>query len=196
MTPLVLTIRKETIRVSNSFHIVYIAVIAALLVVLGVSLSRPSKTVEVIKHKTDSIVVVKYDTLTITKVVEVEKKVVDTVYVKSEGDSTLIPISEYRFFKPNEYDITARGYNVTIPSITVFPKTTTRTVTNTIEREVIAHKWDIYGGFGLWRFRQEWMPNIGLAVKAPKNLLFTANLGYYDKSLLFGGTVYYSFGKK
>ena len=181
---------------SNSFHIVYIAVIAALLVVLGVSLSRPSKTVEVIKHKTDSIVVVKYDTLTITKVVEVEKKVVDTVYVKSEGDSTLIPISEYRFFKPNEYDITARGYNVTIPSITVFPKTTTRTVTNTIEREVIAHKWDIYGGFGLWRFRQEWMPNIGLAVKAPKNLLFTANLGYYDKSLLFGGTVYYSFGKK
>lgn len=194
--PLVLTIRKEITRVSNSFHIVYIAVISALLVLLGVSLSRPDKEVEVTKHLTDTIMVIKHDTLTITKIVEVENRVVDTVYVKSEGDSTLIPISEYRFFKPNEYDITARGYNVTIPSITVFPKTTTRTVTNTIEREVVAHKWDIYGGFGLWRFRQEWMPNIGLAVKAPKNLLFTANLGYYDKSLLFGGTVYYSFGKK
>lgn len=181
---------------SNRFHIIYIAVIAALLVVLGVSLSRPDKAVEVIKHKTDSLIVVKHDTLTITKVVEVEKKVVDTVYVKSEGDSTPIPISEYRFFKPNEYDITARGFNVTMPSITVFPKTITKTVTNTIEKEVAIHKWEIYGGFGIWRFKDEWIPNIGLAAKAPKNLLLAANLGYYDKNLLYGGTVYYNFGKK
>lgn len=181
---------------SNKFHIIYIAVIAALLVLLGVSLSRPDKVVEVTKHLTDSITVVKHDTLTITKVVEVEKKVVDTVYVKSEPDSTAIPISEYRFFKPNEYDITAKGFNVTMPSITVFPKTITTTVTNTIEKELIVHKWDVYGGFGIWRFKDEWIPNIGLAVKAPKDLLFTANLGYYEKNLLYGGTVYYNFGKK
>lgn len=181
---------------SNKFHIIYLAIIAVLLVVLGVSLSRPDKVVEVTKHLTDSITIVKHDTLTITKVVEVEKNVVDTVYVKSETDSTPIPISEYRFFKPNEYDITARGFNVTMPSITVFPKTITTTVTNTIERELIVHKWDIYGGFGIWRFKDEWMPNIGLVVKAPKNLLFTANLGYYEKNLLYGGTIYYNFGKK
>lgn len=181
---------------SNKFHIIYIAVIAALLVLLGVSLSRPDKVVEVTKHLTDSITIVKHDTLTITKVVEVEKRVVDTMYVKSEPDSTPIPISEYRFFKPNEYDITARGFNVTMPSITVFPKTITTTVTNTIEKELIVHKWDIYGGFGIWRLNDEWIPNIGLAVKAPKNLLFTANLGFYEKNLLYGGTVYYNFGKK
>jgi hypothetical protein len=182
--------------VSNKFHIIYIAVIAALLVLLGVSLSRPDKVVEVTKHLTDSITIVKHDTLTITKVVEVEKRVVDTMYVKSEPDSTPIPISEYRFFKPNEYDITARGFNVTMPSITVFPKTITTTVTNTIEKELIVHKWDIYGGFGIWRFKDEWIPNIGLSVKAPKNLLFTVNLGHYEKNLLYGGTVYYNFGKK
>ena len=191
-----LTRRKTNQRVSSRFHLIYIAVITALLVLLGVSLSRPDKVVEVTKHLTDSITVVKHDTLTITKVIEVEKKVVDTVYVKSERDSTPIPISEYRFFKPNEYDITARGFNVTIPSITVFPKTITTTVTNTIEKKVIVHKWDIYGGFGIWRLNDEWIPNIGLAVKAPKNLLFTANLGFYEKKLLYGGTVYYNFGKK
>lgn len=177
-------------------HIIYLAVIATLLVLLGVSLSRPDKAIEVTKHTTDSIVIIKHDTLTITNVVEVEKKVADTVYVKSEGDSTPIPLSVYRFFKPNEYDITAKGFNVTMQSITVFPKTITTTVTNTIEKEVIVHKWDIYGGFGIWRFKDEWIPNIGLAVKAPKNLLFTANLGYYEKNLLYGGTVYYNFGKK
>lgn len=181
---------------SSKFHLIYIAVITALLVLLGVSLSRPDKVVEVTKHLTDSITIVKHDTLTITKVVEVEKRVVDTMYVKSERDSTPIPICEYRFFKPNEYDITARGFNVTMPSITVFPKTITTTVTNTIEKELIVHKWDIYGGFGIWRFKDEWIPNIGLAVKAPKNLLFTANLGYYEKNLLYGGTIYYNFGKK
>lgn len=181
---------------SNKFHIIYIAVIAALSVLLGVSLSRPDKVVEVTKHSTDSIVVIKRDTLTITKVVEKERRVVDTMYIKSEPDSTPIPISEYRFFKPNEYDITAKGFNVTMPSITVFPKTITTTITNTTEKETLVYKWDIYGGFGIWRFKDAWIPNIGLAVKPPKSLLFTANLGYYDNDLLYGGTIYYNFGKK
>lgn len=172
-------------------HFIYLAIVAALLVVLGVSLSRPSKTVEVIKHKTDSIVVVKHDTLTITKVVEVENRVVDTVYVKSEGDSTPIPISEYRFFKPNEYDITARGYNVTIPSITVFPKTIETIVTKTTEKEVLARQWDLYLGGGIWRHQEEWIPNIGFTVKTPRNFLFGANFGYYSKGIILGGNIQY-----
>lgn len=175
----------------KKFHIIYLAIIAALLVVLGVSLSRPDKVVEVIKHKTDSLVVVKHDTLTITKVVEVEKKVVDTVYVKSEPDSTPIPIIEYRFFKPNEYDITARGFNVTMPSITVFPKTITKTIMNTVEKEVVLRQWDFYLGGGIWRYGEEWIPNIDLTIKSPQNFLFGANLGVYNKGLLIGGNIQY-----
>lgn len=177
---------------SNKFHIVYLAIIAALLVVLGVSLSRPDKVVEVIKHKTDSLIVVKHDTLTITKVVEVEKKVVDTVYVKSEPDSTPIPISEYRFFKPNEYDITARGFNVTMPSITVFPKTITKTVTNTIEKEVVLESvWNCYLGVGIWAFDKNIVPTVNLTVKMQNKWLFGANVGWYNGQPIYGGNISY-----
>ena len=176
---------------SNKFHIIYIAVIAALLVLLGVSLSRPDKVVEVIKHQTDSLIVVKHDTLTITKVVEVEKKVVDTVYVKSEPDSTPIPISEYRFFKPNEYDITARGFNVTMPSITVFPKTITKTVTNTIEKEVVLEKYAIYGGFGITAFNGRFAPEASISLATPRKWLISAKIGYFEGSAYYGGSIQY-----
>lgn len=176
---------------SSRFHIVYLAIIAVLLVVLGVSLSRPDKVVEVIKHKTDSLIVVKHDTLTITKVVEVEKKIVDTVYVKSEPDSTPIPIpiSEYRFFKLNEYDITARGFNVTMPSITVFPKTITKTVTNTIEKEVVLEKYAIYGGFGITTFNGQFAPEASISLATPRKWLISAKIGRFEGDTYYGGTI-------
>lgn len=171
------------------FHIAYIAVITALSVLLGVSLSRPDKVVEVTKHLTDTIMIIKHDTLTITKVVEVEKKVVDTAYVKSEGDNTPIPISEYRFFKPNEYDITARGYNVTMPSITVFPKTIIKTVTNTIEKEVALKKYAIYGGFGITSFNGRFAPEASISLITPKEWLISAKIGRFEGNTYYGGTI-------
>ena len=172
-------------------HVCYLAVIAALLAVLGISLSRPSKVVEVVKHTTDTMKVVRIDTMTITKIIEKEKVVVDTVYITNGNDSTPVPISRYRFFKENEYDITALGFNISLPSITVFPKTITNTITNTIEKEIVANYWDFYLGAGFWHFNKEWIPNIGATVKAPQNFLFGANLGYYNKHLLVGGTIQY-----
>lgn len=163
-----------------------------LLVVLGVSLSRPDKVVEVIKHQTDSLIVVKHDTLTITKVVEVEKKVVDTVYVKSEGDSIPIPISEYRFFKPNEYDITARGFNVTMPSITVFPKTIIKTVTNTIEKEttVYASSIFVFGGFSV--ISDAFYPKMGVGLSLKGKWLISGDFTLYQKRPLWSCSVGYN----
>lgn len=178
-------------------HISYLVIIAVLALMLGLVLKRPEKVITETKYLTDTTVVTKTDTVEVTKVVEVEKRVVDTTYI-TVRDSILVPIpmSEYRFFQKDLYDITAYGYGVLLSNVTVYPKTVYQTVTNTIEREVLVSNWNIYGGFGIWRFKDEWIPNIGLAVKAPKNLLFTVNLGYYDKDLLYGGTVYYNFGKK
>lgn len=161
------------------------------MVLLGASLSRPDKVVEVTKHMTDSIVVVKHDTLTITKVIAVEKKVVDTMYVKSERDSTPIPISEYRFFKPNEYDITAKGFNVTMPSITIFPKTITTTITNTIERNVTSEKLAIYGGFGMTAFNGQFAPEASISFATPQKWLFSAKIGYFEGYTYYGGTIQY-----
>ena len=178
-------------------HIYYLVIIVVLVLVLGLVLKRPEKVITETKYLTDTTTVTKIDTVEVTKIVEVEKRIVDTTYI-TVRDSILVPVpmSEYRFFQKDLYDITAHGYNVSLSNIIVFPKTVYHTVANTVEKEVVVSNWNIYGGFGIWRFRDEWIPNIGLAVKAPKNLLFTANLGCYDKDLLYGGTVYYNFGKK
>lgn len=189
--------RKKRKMNNIKLHIAYLVVITVLVLVLGLVLKRPEKVITETKYLTDTTTVTKTDTVEVTKIVEVEKRVVDTTYI-AVRDSILVPIpmSEYRFFQKGLYDITAYGYNVSLSNIIVFPKTVYQTVTNTVEKEVVVSNWNIYGGFGIWRFKDEWIPNIGLAVKAPKNLLFTANLGYYDKDLLYGGTVYYNFGKK
>lgn len=189
--------RTKRIMSKLKLHIVYLVIIAVLALILGLVLKRPEKVITETKYLTDTTFVERIDTVEITKNVEVEKRVVDTTYI-TVRDSILVPIpmSEYRFFQKGLYDITAYGYNVSLSNITVFPKTVYQTVINTVEKEVTITSWDIYGGFGIWRFKDEWIPNIGLAVKAPKNLLFTANLGYYDKDLLYGGTLYYNFGKK
>ena len=172
-------------------HLAYLAIIAALAISLFIALKKPVKTVETVKYKRDTITIVKTDTVTFTKVVEVEKEVVDTLYVKSEEDSAPIPISRYRFFKENEYDITALGYNVSLPCITVFPKTITNNITTTVEKEVLVTNYDIYLGGGIWRLGQEWVPNIGATIKTPQNFLFGANLGFASEGLIVGGTIQY-----
>lgn len=185
--------RKRERRVNNiKFHILYIAIIAILSVVLGISFSRPIKEIEVVKHITDTTTIEKVDTLIITKIKEVEKVVTDTTYlVYRDSIYVPIPMSEYRFYQKGLYDITAHGYNVSLSNVAVYPKTVTHTVTNTIEKEIIVNQWDIYLGGGIWRYGGEWIPNISATIKAPKNLLFGVNLGYYDYGLLFGGSVQY-----
>ena len=188
--------RKKRKMNNIKLHIAYLVVITVLVLVLGLVLKRPEKVITETKCLPDTTFITKIDTVEVTKIVEVEKRVVDTTYI-TVRDSVLVPIpmNEYRFFQKGLYDITAYGYNVSLSNIIVFPKTVYQTVTNTVEKEVLVTNWNIYGGFGIWRFKDEWIPNVGLAIKAPKNLLFTVNLGYYDKSLLYGGTAYYNFGR-
>lgn len=193
--------RKPTRKIQEmnniKLHIVYLVVITVLVLILGLVLKRPEKVITETKYLTDTTTVTKIDTVEITKIVEVEKRVVDTTYI-TVRDSVLVPIpmSEYRFFEKGLYDITAYGYNVSLSNIIVFPKTVYQTVTNTVEKEVLVNKYSLYLGGGVWVLNNKTIPHIGLAVKAPKNFLFTANLGYYDKNLLYGGTVYYKLGKK
>lgn len=159
---------------------------------LGIALSRPEKVVEVVKHKTDTTVVEKIDTIHLTKVVEKEKIVTDTTYiVVNDTIRVPIPISTYRFFEKNLYDITAKGYNVSLESVSVFPKTRYETITNTIEKEVAYNYWDFYLGLGLSYYNSECIPSISATVKSPRSFLFGANLGYYNKSMVVGATIQY-----
>ena len=102
-----------------------------------------SEKEEVIRERIirDTTTLIKVDTITFTKVVEVERVRVDTVFYRlDDGKDVAIPIDEYRFTKDGVYDITARGYRVRLPSVTVFLTTETKTRTNRRERGVEARK--------------------------------------------------------
>lgn len=168
-------------------HIIYLVIIAVLLVVIKIVSDRPERVIEVVREINDTVIVTKYDTLIFTNIIENEKRVVDTVYLESNNNVTPIPISEYRFNKENEYDITAYGYNVSLSNVTVYPKTEYKSVTNVIEKEVQLPKVNFYGTFGFASFNDEFYPNIGLTMSYNQNLLISANIGY-----LRGNAYYYA----
>lgn len=177
-------------------HITYFTIIVGLLLVLGISFSRPKEVIEVIKHEVDTLIVTKYDTIRFTQVVETERKVVDTIFIESNGsDKVPIPISEYRFFKENEYDIIAKGYNVSLPSISIFPKTQYTTITNTIEKEVITKKMALYAGVEFMVNNRDIIPNIGIYLTTKEKWLIGAKIGYYNDNMSIGGVIAYKLTK-
>lgn len=174
-------------------------IIAVLVVMLGFLIQQPVQVSEVVKHTTDTLVVVKRDTVTTTKIVEVVKDrvVVDTAYI-SVNDTVFVPvpISSYHFRENNQYDITARGYNVSLESVTVFPKTVYKTTTSTTETIKTVEAFALYAGAGLWYYNNAMIPHASIAAKIPKNWIISADLGYYNSNVIFGGTALYKFTQK
>lgn len=154
--------------------------------------TRGEKPVVTEKHTTDTTLVVKHDTTVVEKIAYKEKKIVDTVFVTVRDSIFVpIPISEYRFKEDGLFDITARGYEVSLSNVTVFPKTEYRTITNTVEKEVYRNSWNCYLGVGIWTFDREVVPTVNLMVKTRNKWLFGLNAGYYNKQLIYGGSVNY-----
>lgn len=178
---------------SVKIHAIYLSVIAFLVTVLCFMLMNPiERGEEVVRERVDTLITTRIDTLTVTKVVEREKETIDTVYVMTEKEVLVpIPISRYEFYEEGLYNVIAAGYDVSIEEITVFPKTVYVNVDRVIEKTVMTNKWDLYLGGNVSHYRGELIPSISLSVKAPKKWLFSANMGYYDKSWLLGGTVQY-----
>lgn len=146
------------------------------------------------KTKVETIIdtTIRIDTFVVEKPVVKTKKVVEEkiIYVH-DTVKVVIPISEYRFFQDGIYDITARGYDVSLSDITVFPKTEYRTVTNTVETTIYKDTWNLYLGAEIWAFNRQLVPSVNLTLKTPKKWLFGAKIGYYEGSVVYGGQISY-----
>ena len=170
---------------------VIVACLCVLLILLLVRDSRVAPTIIETQH-TDTLYRIRVDTLVVEKPVVKEKKVVEEkiIYVH-DTVKVVIPISEYRFFEDGLYDITARGYEVSLSNVTVFPKTEYATITTTTEKTIYKDAWNCYLGVGIWAFDREIVPTVNLMIKTPKRWLFGLNIGYYNKRPVYGGSVNY-----
>ena len=168
-----------------------VACLCVLLILLLVWDSRVAPTIIETQH-TDTLYKTRVDTLVVEKpVVKTEKVVAEKIIYVHDTIKVAIPISEYRFFENGLYDITARGYEVSLSNVTVFPKTEYTTITTTTEKTIYKDTWNLYLGAEIWAFNRQVVPSVNLTLKTPKKWLLGAKIGYYEGGVVYGGQIGY-----
>lgn len=97
------------------------------------------RTKEVVKFKTDTLTIVRVDTIRIEKPVpyKVVEHRTDTIAVFHGTDTVYVPIPIQAYhFKGEDYNLDLTGYNVELQRLEVYPKTVTRYVTNETIRTI------------------------------------------------------------
>lgn len=165
-------------------YIPYI-IIAVLLVSLIFSLTNRKEVV--IETKTsDTVVVVKLDTVKVEKPTFITEVIVDTFFIeKSENDAYIIPKTQ-RYYKTDEYEAWVSGYKPNLDSIYTFNKTITNDITNTITREIYPKTTDFYLNAGADYINGQFAPNVGASVKFKRDIMLSGSVGLYDKSVYYG----------
>lgn len=167
--------------------------VGVLVVLLVWSLNTDSGEPAVIeKHTTDTLIIIKTDTLVFTDVI-IKETPKDTVYIASDkGEDIPIPISEYEFSEEGEFDFRVSGFDVNFLSATIYPKTITQVIEKTTNTTVKENKSAlfIYGGFNA--FSETFYPKGGLALSFKNKWLISADIGYFQRQPIIGATVGYN----
>ena len=181
-------------KISLSLYAIVGSLVAAFL--LGFFLRKDRVEYET-KIETIIDTTIRVDTLVVEKpVVKTEKVVAEKIIYVHDTIKVAIPISEYRFFEDGLYDITARGYEVSLSNVTVFPKTEYTTITTTTEKTIYKDAWNLYLGAEIWAFNRQVVPSVNLTLKTPKKWLLGVKIGYYEGGVVYGGQIGYKiFGK-
>lgn len=160
--------------------------IFVLLFFVGALLFRGKKTEIIEKHFTDTITIVKYDTVTITKIKVIKERVVDTMYIEKNGEQIALPRQQRHFYEKSLFDAWVSGYDPKIDSIRIYPKTEYRTITNTVEKERTHRPWSLYAGAQIQAFSSDFIPSVSISLSTPKKWLISAKIGIYEKKPIYG----------
>lgn len=115
------------------------------------------RTKEVIKFQTDTLTIIRTDTIRIEKPVpyKITELRTDTIAVFHERDTVYVPIPIQAYqFKGDDYKLDLTGYNVEVRQIEVYPKTITKYITNETTRTITKRKrfgLGISAGYGFSR---------------------------------------------
>lgn len=160
-------------------------VIVLLVVVLILSLTHPREVV-VETHTTDTVTIVRVDTIRERFPHFVYEKVLDTIFIEKVPENGLkLPITQ-RYYSTDLYQAWVSGYKPSLDSINVFRKTVTNTITNTVTKEIYPKTTDLYLNGGVDYIGKQFAPNIGLSVKFKNNMVLGGSVGLYDKNLYYG----------
>lgn len=168
--------------------------VGVLVVLLVWSLgTKGEKPVVIEKRTTDTLVQTVHDTTVLEKIAYKEKRVVDTTYIVVRDSIFVpVPISEYRFKEDGLFDITARGFDVSLSNVTVYPKTEYRTITETKETTITKYKSSlfVFGGFSV--ISDTFSPKIGVGLSLSGKWLISGDISLYQKQPIYSCSVGYN----
>lgn len=178
----------------NKFNILGISCLALSLIlfIIGASKRKAQSQCVVEKVVTDTVIVTKTDTLVYSDIRYIRDTVVEEriIYVEDSLE-VRIPIREYEFKEPGVFDMIAMGYDVSVKSINVYPKTEYRNIITTVERDRTVEKWRIYGSLGLTNYNETFIPSLGMYASSPNKIMFGISAGVSKTGLACSLTLGY-----
>ena len=160
-------------------------VIAVLAVCLILSLTNRNEVV-IEKHTTDTITIVRTDTIRERIPHFISEMVLDTIFMEKVSENVLkLPITQ-KYYNTDSYQAWVSGYKPNLDSINVFNKVVERTVNHTIDRVVYPKSIDWYLNAGSMFIDKKAAPYVGLNVKFKNDLVIGANAGVYEKNMFYG----------
>lgn len=143
----------------------------------------------------DTVLLVKHDTVFIEKPVYVERTIIDTVYIENGGSKLSLPVEKLRYSEDGIFDIWVSGIKASLDSVRFYAPTVERTVTRTVTVER-KPSWACVPYMGFKAFEGTVSPNIGLMLETPKSWVLGAEIGYSKPhSTYWGLNIGYKFGK-
>lgn len=143
----------------------------------------------------DTVLLVKRDTVFIERPVYVERTTIDTVYIENEGSKLSLPVEKLKYSEDGIFDIWVSGIKASLDSVRFYAPTVERTVTRTVTVER-KPSWACVPYMGFKAFEGTVSPNIGLMLETPKSWVLGAEMGYSrPRSTYWGLNIGYRFGK-
>lgn len=174
-----------------SHNILYLSFFLLGVFVAYMTLRDNNRVQERVVYVTDTLVVTKVDTFIQEKPKYITKRVVDTLYIESEGKVSVFPIYQKHYSENGIYDAWVSGVQVSLDSIKTYNKTEYKTITNTktIEREV--KKIGLYPYIGVISHNGNIGERIGLTLTTKKRLMFSGEVGVMNGKVYYGGNIGY-----
>ena len=143
----------------------------------------------------DTVLLVKRDTVFIERPVYVERMTIDTVYIENGNGKLSLPVEKLRYSEDGIFDIWVSGIKASLDSVRFYAPTVERTVTRTVTVER-KPSWACVPYMGFKAFEGTVSPNIGLMLETPKSWVLGAEMGYSKAyKTHWGLNIGYRFGK-
>jgi hypothetical protein len=171
------------------------AIVGVLGVLLLWSLNTESgEPIVITERHTDTLTIVKHDTVEVTKVVtKVEKEPADTVYI-TVRDSIPVPVprKEYTFSEPDMFDFRVKGFDVEFLGANVYPKTVYETVYEQNTTTVTKYRSSLFVFGGFSSICGDFSPKVGVGLSLKGKWLISGDLTLYQKTPIYSATIGYN----